>query len=495
MSRARRRKNKKINSAGKISIIAVLITSLVFGVWFYAGWPRIPLTNFPPEIQEAKAADVRIFITSTATTTFTVPTDWNSASNTIEVIGGGGGGTGVAAGGSPPGGGGGGGAYAKIINATLTAGGTVGIGVGAGGAGGSGAANGTAGGDAWLCNSTANCATIGGTAVIVGAKGGGGGTGATGGAGGATSTSVGTTRNRGGTGGSDGLSDGAGGGGGAGGTTAAGSNGANGSSVTGGAGGAGGAASGGAGGASSGETCPTPAGAGGAGTVWDVTHGAGGGGGGGGFGDNSATCNGGAGGNYGGGGGGAGGTPVAAASGGAGQQSLIVVTYTPSAPGPTISCSTNITSTDFGALTTASITTSSPHASTTMSCSGTTSGCTLYVKDAGNGTNPGLATTSPAYLIPSPAAGFPATTTLSIGVEGYGIQATTTVAGLTIDARYNWATSTNIVGGFALTNQRIASSTADISGAVVIVTHKAAISDLSIAAKYADTITYECVVN
>jgi hypothetical protein len=129
-----------------------------------------------------------------------------------------------------------------------------------------------------------------------------------------------------------------------------------------------------------------------------------------------------------------------------------------------------------------------------MSCSGTSAGCTLYVKDAGNGTNPGLATSSPvAYLIPSPNASFSASTTLVAGTEGYGIQATTTSAGLTINARY--LLTGNDVGGLTLANTTLASSSADITNAQVIVTHKAAIKDLTIAAKYEDTITYECVVN
>jgi len=38
-------------SAGKISIIAILIVSLVFGVWIYTGWPRIwQKPPIPPEI-------------------------------------------------------------------------------------------------------------------------------------------------------------------------------------------------------------------------------------------------------------------------------------------------------------------------------------------------------------------------------------------------------------------------------------------------------------
>jgi hypothetical protein len=40
-----------MNSAGKISITLVLIVSLVFGIWFYAGWPQIwQNPPIPPEI-------------------------------------------------------------------------------------------------------------------------------------------------------------------------------------------------------------------------------------------------------------------------------------------------------------------------------------------------------------------------------------------------------------------------------------------------------------
>jgi len=165
-------------------------------------------------------------------------------------------------------------------------------------------------------------------------------------------------------------------------------------------------------------------------------------------------------------------------------------TFTPNIAA-TISCSTNISATSFSNLTTASVFTSSPNASTTMSCANTSSGCTLYVKDAGNGSNPGLATSSPAYLIPS------TTATLSAGTEGYGIQATTTASGsggvLNINAIYNKAG--NDVGGLSLSNVVIASSTADISNREVVTTHKATISNVTISGNYSDTITYSCFVN
>ena len=70
-------------------------------------------------------------------TTMTVPSDWNSASNTVETVGGGGGACGGLVGVSY-GGGGGGGAYSKIVNLTLTPLASVNVGVGTGGAGSTG---------------------------------------------------------------------------------------------------------------------------------------------------------------------------------------------------------------------------------------------------------------------------------------------------------------------------------------------------------------------
>jgi hypothetical protein len=163
----------------------------------------------------------------------------------------------------------------------------------------------------------------------------------------------------------------------------------------------------------------------------------------------------------------------------------------------TISCSTSATSTAFGTLTDASVFTSSPNVSSTMSCANSSAGCTLYVKDAGSGSNPGLWNSTSSSLIESPNAAFDATSTLVAGTEGYGIQATTTSAGsgatLTLAARYNQ--SGNTVGGLTLTNTTLASASATSSGREVVVTHKAAIATVTPAGTYNDTITYECTAN
>ena len=168
-----------------------------------------------------------------------------------------------------------------------------------------------------------------------------------------------------------------------------------------------------------------------------------------------------------------------------------VVTVTASV-GETVSCTTNIDagSTAFGTLTTAAVFTSTPNASTSLSCN-TGLGCTLRVNDLGNGASPGLATSSPAYLIPS------ANATLAAGTEGYGIQATSTTGGsggtLTINTTYN-VTSTD-VGGLTIAQTILASSTAAVTSRPVLVKHLAAISATTQTAVYTDTITYSCTGN
>ncbi|MDB5244156.1 MAG: hypothetical protein JWN18_26 [Parcubacteria group bacterium] len=119
-------------------------------------------------------------------TTWVVPSDWNSSSNSIETVGAGGG-TNFSYGG------GGGGGYSKITNLTLTPGASVTYKIGAG-------SNAVNGGDTYFCNSTSNCASLAGTAVKVGAQGGRTNSAGTGGAGGAAISGVGTTKFSGGAG-------------------------------------------------------------------------------------------------------------------------------------------------------------------------------------------------------------------------------------------------------------------------------------------------------
>jgi len=274
--------------------------------------------SFTADISGTGSGTVVIFLTSGVT--WTVPSDWNSSNNTIEVIGGG-------SNSDTGGNGGGGGAYAKSTNISLTPGATVNISVGG------------AGGDTWFNATSLSNAVSNGSSVSVGAQGSQGQTG------GSASASVGTTAYSGGNGGSTGT--GPSGGGGAGGPNGNGGNGGNGTYYYSGGGGGGdggggngtvpndysGApggnnyfssgrgtlgSSGTDGGGGSGSTYDGDGGNGGNGIEW-ATAGSGGGGGGGYHGDASSGGNGG---NYGGGGGG---------YNGSGGQGIIVVTYTSSA--------------------------------------------------------------------------------------------------------------------------------------------------------------------
>ena len=316
----------------------------------------------------AHAASTTIILSPTiltSGTTWVVPSDWDNASNTIEVIGGGGGGEDN----GDSGGGGGGGGYSKSVNVTLTAGDVVSYQIGSGGATDTGA-DGADGGDTFFCNATSNCATIAGSAVLVGAKGGKGGgtvTADTGGVGGAAGSGIaegtGSTTYSGGNGGTgNGIADSGGGGGGAAGPRGNGQNGGNGYTVdTSGGGGGGGGAGGGSstaglnsttttngggaggkgpngtgsgvccssgtggsgsnGGGGSGSDAGVEGGTGGSGTEWNGGVGAGGGGGG-----ASDSDFGGNGGLFGGGGG------AGENGGGVGAPGIIVITYARKAP-------------------------------------------------------------------------------------------------------------------------------------------------------------------
>jgi hypothetical protein len=306
---------------------------------------------------------------------WSVPSDWNSANNTIEAIGAGAGGAqGNSNNGGQGGSGGSAAAYIKSINVTLTPSGTMACQIGVGGVG-TNAAHTSAGSDtifndaATVCGSitTGSCAQAGqaganqqtagaaGTAassVCTGAScvknsggvggnstafandaGGGGGSGGpigTGCAGGASGTS-GTLGGSGG-GGSNGGSCSAG----TQATTTGGGAGGNGTSGT------GGGASvltnvagnpGTVGGGGSGGGALAVGGAGGEQTSLWTTKGPGGGGGGGGSGGGAGIGGGGVGSECGGGGGGGGTNAVLASNGGSGGNGCLVATYTPSSGG------------------------------------------------------------------------------------------------------------------------------------------------------------------
>jgi hypothetical protein len=262
----------------------------------------------------SEASDVgTTIIYLTSGSTWTVPSDWNNANNTIEAIGAGGTGP---SGASPARGGGGGGAYAKAVNVSLESLTQVQYQIGAGG--------GTAGSGT---GPTANTWFKDASTLV--AAGGASGTTAGGGAGGSAANSVGAVVFSGGNGGfhnSSGYNLG-GGGGGAAGQNGAGGSGGNGvyNSYPGGGGGANGGANGGTGSAGAGASGGGNGGLGrfsglypgGNGTNFDATHGSGGGGGGGAL---KAPAGGGL---YGGGGG------SGTAGTGLGAPGLLIITYTP----------------------------------------------------------------------------------------------------------------------------------------------------------------------
>lgn len=156
----------------------------------------------------------------------------------------------------------------------------------------------------------------------------------------------------------------------------------------------------------------------------------------------------------------------------------------------TVSCSTSPTSTAFGSLDLTGVKTASPNVTTTLSCT-YGAGCTLYINDAGSGSNPGLWSSAASHLIAS------ANSTLAVGTEGYGIQAATTTAGsgalLTLASAYNQ--TGNTVGGLLLAQTPLASSSASFTSREVAASHKAAIAGTTPAGNYTDTITYSCAGN
>jgi hypothetical protein len=292
------------------------------GLW------RLPTPAWHPDLGKGTSFDFATLTFLTSPTgsnqNWTVPFDWNSASNFIDALGGGAsGGAGQPTGTST---GGAGGGWARLNNVSLTPNATQVYFIGGGGAAastGGGNVNGNNGVNSWLRidgGSTAPGSTSNGVL----------GCGSNAGLGGASNTatnggtspggSVGNSTNNGGRGGNltgtvTGLRNSSGGGG-AGGPNGAGNTGTDAANPSGTNtnGGSGDAGSGGSAGANS---------AGGNGTEWDGSHGSGGGG----SGDLSAG-RGRAGGNYGGGGGG-----NADASGtvpsGAGIQGIIAISYTP----------------------------------------------------------------------------------------------------------------------------------------------------------------------
>lgn len=155
-----------------------------------------------------------------------------------------------------------------------------------------------------------------------------------------------------------------------------------------------------------------------------------------------------------------------------------------------VTCSASTTTTAFGTLTVSSVYTATPSTTLNLSCN-YGAGCTLNGNDAGGGGNPGLWNASATDIIQS------ANATLTNGVEGYGIQAATTSngSGATLSINYDYLKTGNNVGGLTLATKPIATSSAPVSGREIVVDYKAAISGLTSAGSYTDTVTYGCVGN
>jgi hypothetical protein len=147
---------------------------------------------------------------------------------------------------------------------------------------------------------------------------------------------------------------------------------------------------------------------------------------------------------------------------------------------PSITFSVSANASEFGSLSTGSITTSTPNITLTIATNAG-SGYSITVKDLGSGAAGGLYNTAQSALIAS------ASATLSAGTEGYGIQGASATA--TIAAPYNG--SSNTVGALQITPQTLATYTTNTTANhTVTVTHKAAVSGSTKAGYYYDTITY-----
>ncbi len=166
-------------------------------------------------------------------------------------------------------------------------------------------------------------------------------------------------------------------------------------------------------------------------------------------------------------------------------------------PATMISCTTpmNGQTNSFGTINSDAIyyaTTSS----TTMESSGE-----IYMKvyDSGNTTDkPGLWYVTASSLIESPwATDTDATATLSAagGSEGYGIVATTTGANLVIATRYDYASTSNIVGGLEYGSgaaEVVASSTDPVPVETVYIDYEVTVAVSTPGGTYVDTVTIDC---
>ena len=163
-----------------------------------------------------------------------------------------------------------------------------------------------------------------------------------------------------------------------------------------------------------------------------------------------------------------------------------------------VTCTTALDSdtTAFSTIDNVAIYASVPDATTSVTTNSAT-GFTMKIYGAGSTNNPGLYKNPD--LIESPNGAWNATATLLAGIDGYGIQATTSSGNnIGIDPRYKWATSTNVIGGLATSSGTaflVASSSQAVTSQLIMVTHKAAVAITTPAGSYQDVITYVCTVN
>ncbi len=156
-----------------------------------------------------------------------------------------------------------------------------------------------------------------------------------------------------------------------------------------------------------------------------------------------------------------------------------------------ISCNFSTDTASFGTLTTSLVTTA--YGSTTVNVN-SNAVAVLKAQDDGGAGNPGLWYAGGSDLIGSADSVYGNTASLTAGIEGYGLQATSTNFGtaMTIATRYDNASTTADVGGFELSNVNVASSTGAVTDARIILYYQAAISGANQAGSYVDVITYTC---
>jgi hypothetical protein len=156
---------------------------------------------------------------------------------------------------------------------------------------------------------------------------------------------------------------------------------------------------------------------------------------------------------------------------------------------PTLTMSLSATSTAFGALSSTSVTTSSPNIDVTISTNAQ-NGYTVKISDAGDGNNPGLYSSQNSYVIGSADYTYGNSADLS-SVAGYGIQCSSGSA--TCASPYN--VSSDNVGGYELAAQNLASYSGTASSHTVTITSKAKVTGATPAGSYVDTVTIVTVGN